>query len=227
MSGTLDSPGLPLFLEANANVCSAAARWHYSCGWGSLREWKSDCDINGGEETIESHCERRCRLLNNLRTHSWPHLPVWPLLVTDINRLGTITQWRRNYQTTETVWIFWFSYSAGESEFDTFLPPGWSTVAPPMLAFLYCFAQVGLEWNSQPPWVTLTLQERIYTSRRPEERAESTALSSRSLHGEAGSWPPRLSSSARAKTSSTIGLKGCVEPVLVMEKSSPGNPKSQ
>ncbi|TWW78355.1 protein-cysteine N-palmitoyltransferase HHAT [Takifugu flavidus] len=28
---------------------------------------------------------------------------------------------------------------------------GWSTVAPPMLAFLYCFAQVGLEWNSHPP----------------------------------------------------------------------------
>ncbi|KAM9847537.1 protein-cysteine N-palmitoyltransferase HHAT [Aulostomus maculatus] len=28
---------------------------------------------------------------------------------------------------------------------------GWSTVAPPMLAFLYCFAQIGLEWNSHPP----------------------------------------------------------------------------
>ncbi|XP_054654434.1 protein-cysteine N-palmitoyltransferase HHAT isoform X1 [Dunckerocampus dactyliophorus] len=27
---------------------------------------------------------------------------------------------------------------------------GWSTVAPPMLAFLYCFAQVGLEWTSHP-----------------------------------------------------------------------------
>lgn len=24
---------------------------------------------------------------------------------------------------------------------------GWSTVAPPMLAFLYCFAQIGLEWT--------------------------------------------------------------------------------
>uniref|UniRef100_A0A3P8ULD8 Hedgehog acyltransferase n=1 Tax=Cynoglossus semilaevis TaxID=244447 RepID=A0A3P8ULD8_CYNSE len=27
---------------------------------------------------------------------------------------------------------------------------GWSTVAPPMLAFLYCFAQIGLEWTSHP-----------------------------------------------------------------------------
>ncbi|KAM3862776.1 protein-cysteine N-palmitoyltransferase HHAT [Diretmus argenteus] len=25
---------------------------------------------------------------------------------------------------------------------------GWSTMAPPMLAFLYCFAQIGLEWTS-------------------------------------------------------------------------------
>nr|XP_040033854.1 protein-cysteine N-palmitoyltransferase HHAT [Gasterosteus aculeatus aculeatus]XP_040033855.1 protein-cysteine N-palmitoyltransferase HHAT [Gasterosteus aculeatus aculeatus]XP_040033856.1 protein-cysteine N-palmitoyltransferase HHAT [Gasterosteus aculeatus aculeatus] len=28
---------------------------------------------------------------------------------------------------------------------------GWSTVAPPMLAFLYCFAQIGLQWTSHPP----------------------------------------------------------------------------
>ncbi|KAM9365691.1 protein-cysteine N-palmitoyltransferase HHAT isoform 2-T2 [Pholidichthys leucotaenia] len=28
---------------------------------------------------------------------------------------------------------------------------GWSTLAPPMLAFLYCFAQIGLEWTSHPP----------------------------------------------------------------------------
>uniref|UniRef100_A0A3Q1GPB4 Hedgehog acyltransferase n=1 Tax=Acanthochromis polyacanthus TaxID=80966 RepID=A0A3Q1GPB4_9TELE len=28
---------------------------------------------------------------------------------------------------------------------------GWSTIAPPMLAFLYCFAQVGLERTSHPP----------------------------------------------------------------------------
>ncbi|XP_010887368.2 protein-cysteine N-palmitoyltransferase HHAT isoform X3 [Esox lucius] len=28
---------------------------------------------------------------------------------------------------------------------------GWCTVAPPMLAFLYCFAQIGLEWESNPP----------------------------------------------------------------------------
>ncbi|XP_029962555.1 protein-cysteine N-palmitoyltransferase HHAT [Salarias fasciatus] len=28
---------------------------------------------------------------------------------------------------------------------------GWSTMAPPMLAFLYCFAQVGLERSSLPP----------------------------------------------------------------------------
>ncbi|XP_013860616.1 protein-cysteine N-palmitoyltransferase HHAT [Austrofundulus limnaeus] len=28
---------------------------------------------------------------------------------------------------------------------------GWSTIAPPMLAFLYCFAQIGLEWTSHPP----------------------------------------------------------------------------
>ncbi|XP_070398600.1 protein-cysteine N-palmitoyltransferase HHAT isoform X2 [Nothobranchius furzeri] len=28
---------------------------------------------------------------------------------------------------------------------------GWSTIAPPMLVFLYCFAQVGLEWTSHPP----------------------------------------------------------------------------
>ncbi|XP_037553735.1 protein-cysteine N-palmitoyltransferase HHAT [Nematolebias whitei] len=27
----------------------------------------------------------------------------------------------------------------------------WSTIAPPMLAFLYCFAQIGLEWTSHPP----------------------------------------------------------------------------
>ncbi|KAM4590815.1 protein-cysteine N-palmitoyltransferase HHAT isoform 1-T1 [Odontesthes bonariensis] len=27
---------------------------------------------------------------------------------------------------------------------------GWSTIAPPMLAFLYCFAQIGLEWTSHP-----------------------------------------------------------------------------
>ncbi|XP_019719530.1 protein-cysteine N-palmitoyltransferase HHAT isoform X1 [Hippocampus comes] len=27
---------------------------------------------------------------------------------------------------------------------------GWSTVLPPMLAFLYCFAQVGLEWTPHP-----------------------------------------------------------------------------
>ncbi|KAF3708034.1 Protein-cysteine N-palmitoyltransferase HHAT [Channa argus] len=28
---------------------------------------------------------------------------------------------------------------------------GWSTIAPPMLAFLYCFAQIGLERTSHPP----------------------------------------------------------------------------
>ncbi|KAJ4948316.1 hypothetical protein JOQ06_019852 [Pogonophryne albipinna] len=28
---------------------------------------------------------------------------------------------------------------------------GWSTIALPMLAFLYCFAQIGLEWTSRPP----------------------------------------------------------------------------
>ncbi|XP_041866897.1 protein-cysteine N-palmitoyltransferase HHAT [Melanotaenia boesemani] len=28
---------------------------------------------------------------------------------------------------------------------------GWSTIAPPMLGFLYCFAQIGLEWTSHPP----------------------------------------------------------------------------
>ncbi|XP_047458065.1 protein-cysteine N-palmitoyltransferase HHAT [Mugil cephalus] len=28
---------------------------------------------------------------------------------------------------------------------------GWSTMAPPMLAFLYCFAQIGLERTSHPP----------------------------------------------------------------------------
>ncbi|TNN63733.1 Protein-cysteine N-palmitoyltransferase HHAT [Liparis tanakae] len=28
---------------------------------------------------------------------------------------------------------------------------GWSTTAPPMLAFLYCFAQIGLEYTSHPP----------------------------------------------------------------------------
>ncbi|XP_070981208.1 protein-cysteine N-palmitoyltransferase HHAT isoform X1 [Oncorhynchus clarkii lewisi] len=28
---------------------------------------------------------------------------------------------------------------------------GWCTVAPPMLAFLYCFAQIGLEWEHNPP----------------------------------------------------------------------------
>ncbi|XP_022608681.1 protein-cysteine N-palmitoyltransferase HHAT [Seriola dumerili] len=28
---------------------------------------------------------------------------------------------------------------------------GWSTTAPPMLAFLYCFAQIGLERTSRPP----------------------------------------------------------------------------
>ncbi|XP_077438345.1 protein-cysteine N-palmitoyltransferase HHAT isoform X2 [Vanacampus margaritifer] len=39
---------------------------------------------------------------------------------------------------------------------------GWSTVALPMLAFLYCFAQVGLEWTSDPP------QSREAV-RRPEE----------------------------------------------------------
>ncbi|KAM9803752.1 protein-cysteine N-palmitoyltransferase HHAT [Neosynchiropus ocellatus] len=27
---------------------------------------------------------------------------------------------------------------------------GWSSVAPPMLLFLYCFAQVGLDWTSHP-----------------------------------------------------------------------------
>ncbi|XP_026165667.1 protein-cysteine N-palmitoyltransferase HHAT isoform X2 [Mastacembelus armatus] len=27
---------------------------------------------------------------------------------------------------------------------------GWSSMAPPMLAFLYCFAQIGLEWTSHP-----------------------------------------------------------------------------
>lgn len=27
---------------------------------------------------------------------------------------------------------------------------GWSTIAPPMLLFLYCFAQIGLEWTSHP-----------------------------------------------------------------------------
>ncbi|KAM9727977.1 protein-cysteine N-palmitoyltransferase HHAT [Menidia menidia] len=27
---------------------------------------------------------------------------------------------------------------------------GWSTIAPPMLAFLYCFAQIGLDWTSHP-----------------------------------------------------------------------------
>ncbi|XP_034040153.1 protein-cysteine N-palmitoyltransferase HHAT isoform X2 [Thalassophryne amazonica] len=27
---------------------------------------------------------------------------------------------------------------------------GWSTLAPPMLMFLYCFAQIGLEWTSRP-----------------------------------------------------------------------------
>ncbi|XP_053730798.1 protein-cysteine N-palmitoyltransferase HHAT isoform X2 [Synchiropus splendidus] len=28
---------------------------------------------------------------------------------------------------------------------------GWSSLAPPMLLCLYCFAQVGLDWTSQPP----------------------------------------------------------------------------
>ncbi|XP_044070513.1 protein-cysteine N-palmitoyltransferase HHAT isoform X2 [Siniperca chuatsi] len=28
---------------------------------------------------------------------------------------------------------------------------GWSNMGPPMLAFLYCFAQIGLEWTSHPP----------------------------------------------------------------------------
>ncbi|XP_010764658.1 protein-cysteine N-palmitoyltransferase HHAT-like [Notothenia coriiceps] len=28
---------------------------------------------------------------------------------------------------------------------------GWSNIALPMLAFLYCFAQIGLEWTSRPP----------------------------------------------------------------------------
>ncbi|XP_077468698.1 protein-cysteine N-palmitoyltransferase HHAT isoform X1 [Stigmatopora argus] len=27
---------------------------------------------------------------------------------------------------------------------------GWSTIVPPMLAFLYCFAQVGMEWTPHP-----------------------------------------------------------------------------
>ncbi|CAI5654656.1 unnamed protein product [Oreochromis niloticus] len=27
---------------------------------------------------------------------------------------------------------------------------GWSTMAPPMLAFLYCYAQIGLEWTPHP-----------------------------------------------------------------------------
>ncbi|XP_069000410.1 protein-cysteine N-palmitoyltransferase HHAT [Embiotoca jacksoni] len=34
---------------------------------------------------------------------------------------------------------------------------GWCTMFPPMLAFLYCFAQIGLERTSNPPRVTLTL----------------------------------------------------------------------
>ncbi|XP_028279280.1 protein-cysteine N-palmitoyltransferase HHAT [Parambassis ranga] len=28
---------------------------------------------------------------------------------------------------------------------------GWSTIAPPVIGFLYCFAQIGLEWTSHPP----------------------------------------------------------------------------
>ncbi|XP_030604159.1 protein-cysteine N-palmitoyltransferase HHAT isoform X2 [Archocentrus centrarchus] len=28
---------------------------------------------------------------------------------------------------------------------------GWSTMAPPMIAFLYCYAQIGLEWTPHPP----------------------------------------------------------------------------
>ncbi|KAM4606977.1 protein-cysteine N-palmitoyltransferase HHAT [Polymixia lowei] len=28
---------------------------------------------------------------------------------------------------------------------------GWCTIAPPMLVFLYCFAQIGLEWTPNPP----------------------------------------------------------------------------
>lgn len=47
---------------------------------------------------------------------------------------------------------------------------GWSTIAPPMLAFLYCFAQIGLERTSHPPWVTLTL----CSSDNPRHRTTST-----------------------------------------------------
>lgn len=46
------------------------------------------------------------------------------------------------------------------------LVSGWSTIALPMLAFLYCFAQVGLERTSLPPWVTLT----VYKSENPCRR---------------------------------------------------------
>ena len=72
--------------------------------------------------------------------------------------------------------------------------PGWCTVAPPMLAFLYCFAQIGLEWTSHPPWVTLTL----YRSENPRHQTTRTARWGRcrvltSLCGEPGSQPQRPS----------------------------------
>lgn len=53
---------------------------------------------------------------------------------------------------------------------------GWSTVAPPMLAFLYCFAQIGLEWTSHPAWITLTLtlkRESAQSRKNPEPPART------------------------------------------------------
>lgn len=89
------------------------------------------------------------------------------------------------------------------------------------LPLLLCSGWTRVEFSAavshlESPW--LGGRVRIRTSRHPERRAESTALSSRSLHGEAGSWPPRPSGSARAKPSSMTGLKGCVKSVSLTEK---------
>lgn len=73
---------------------------------------------------------------------------------------------------------------------------GWSTIAPPMLAFLYCFAQIGLEWTSHPPWVTLTLcrsENPCYRTPGTTSGLQRLALTSRSLRGQPGFGPPNVS----------------------------------
>ena len=76
-----------------------------------------------------------------------------------------------------TVWDI-FVYSTSVPFIFHFIS-GWSTIAPPMLAFLYCFAQVGLErapWPRPTPPVPYTVTRSTRTAVSPLSRLRCPRL---------------------------------------------------